>query len=104
MQSRAGCPITKVTTLETAERNRKNELEGLFHPPYSFDLNPCDVWVFGPAKTAWRNRRFVDLNHVVEALTNLFDNVAFDELQHVFQSWIRRLEQVIKNSGEHSTE
>jgi hypothetical protein len=51
-----------------------------------------------------RNRRFVDADDVVEALTNLFDNVAFDEFQRVFQTWIGRLKWVIRNSGKHFIE
>jgi hypothetical protein len=55
--------------------------------------------VFGRAKTALLDRRFADADAVVEALTDLFHRVTFEELQSVFQNWIERLEkgQMIQN-------
>jgi hypothetical protein len=37
---------------------------------------------------------------MVQALTDLFDSVTFDELQSVFQNWIERLKSVIRHNGE----
>jgi hypothetical protein len=75
--------------------------ERLAHPPYSPDLSPCDFWFFGRAKTALQNRRFTDADAVIEALTDLFDSVTFEELQKVFQNGIERLEWVIRHTGEY---
>jgi hypothetical protein len=87
-------------TLEAADRIRKMEMKRLLFLSHSPDLSPCDFWCLGWAKTALRNRRFVDLDDVVETLIDIFNNVTFDELPRVFQNWIRRLEWVIRNSGE----
>jgi hypothetical protein len=37
------------------------------HPSYSPDLSLCDFWCFGEAKTALRDRTFVDADIVIEA-------------------------------------
>jgi hypothetical protein len=37
---------------------------------------------------ALRNRRFIDLDDAIEALTNQSDSVTSGELQRVFQNWI----------------
>jgi hypothetical protein len=48
-----------------------------------------------------QNRRFSDADAVIEALTDLFDSVTFEELQNVFQNWIERFEWVIRHNGEY---
>jgi hypothetical protein len=65
------------------------KIERLDHLPYSLGLSPWDRFFLGRAKTALRDRRFVDSDDVIETLTNLLDSVTFDELQRVFQTWIR---------------
>jgi hypothetical protein len=68
------------------------KIERLDHPSYSPDLELCDLWFFGWDTTALRNQAFPDADTVVEALTDLFDGVTFEELQTVVQNWIERLE------------
>jgi histone-lysine N-methyltransferase SETMAR len=92
------------STLETEDKVCKAKMERLAHPPYSANLSPCAFEFSGRAKTALRNRRFVDSDDVIEVLANLFDIVSLHELQRVFQSWIQRLEWVIRNNGEYFTE
>jgi hypothetical protein len=79
-------------------------MKKLILPSDSPDLSPRDFWSSGLAKTALGNRRFVDSDDIIEALTDLFDRATFDELQRLFQSWIRRSEWVNRNSGQHFTE
>jgi histone-lysine N-methyltransferase SETMAR len=83
--------------LETSQAIGQMTIERLVHPPYSPDLSPCDFWVCGRAKIALQNRRFTDANAVIEALTDLFDSVTFEELQKE----IERLEWVIRHNGEY---
>jgi hypothetical protein len=54
----------------------------------------------GWTKTALQNRRFTDADAMIRELTDLFDNVTFDERQSVFQNWIERLKSVIRHNGE----
>jgi histone-lysine N-methyltransferase SETMAR len=86
---------------QTTEKIRSMNLQRLDHPAYSPDLNPCDFWFFGRAKTAIQNQSFQDPDELIEALTNLFDSITFEELQIVFHNWIRRLRWVIENKGEY---
>jgi histone-lysine N-methyltransferase SETMAR len=92
------CRVQNV--LETSQAIGRMKIKRLAHPPDSPDLSPCDSWFFGRAKTALQNRRLTDADAVIEALTDLFDNVSFEELQNVFQNWIERLEWAIKHNGE----
>ena len=78
--------------METSQAIGPMKIERLAHSPYSPDLSSFDVWFSGRAKTALQDRRFADPDAVVEALTDLFDSVTFEELQSVFQNWIERLE------------
>jgi hypothetical protein len=39
-----------------------------------------------------QNQSFVDADELLEALTDMFDSVTFEELQSVFQNWIKRLD------------
>jgi hypothetical protein len=64
------------------------KIKRLTHLSYSPELHPCDLWLFGRGKTALRDRTFADADTVVEALTNLLDEVTFGELQSIFQNWI----------------
>jgi hypothetical protein len=71
--------------LDTADKHGSMKPTRLPRPPYSPDLSLCDFWFFGRAKTALQNQSFVDAAELLEALTNLFDSVTFEELQSVFQ-------------------
>jgi hypothetical protein len=76
-------------------------VERLAHPPYSLALSPCEFSFFGRARTALQNRRLADENVPVEALTDLFHSITFEELQSVFQNWIERLKWVIRHNEEY---
>jgi hypothetical protein len=81
------------------QRVRRINIERLARPSDSPRQSPCGFWFVGRGKTTWRDRRFADLDVIVEALTNLFGNVTFEELPSVFQNCIQRLEWVIRHSG-----
>jgi histone-lysine N-methyltransferase SETMAR len=77
------------------------KLTRLPHPPYSPDISPCDFWFFGRAKGALQNRTFIDATALLEALTELWMTITLEELQSVFQNWIKRLDWVIQNGGKY---
>jgi hypothetical protein len=77
------------------------KIERLTHPLDSPDLSPCDFWFFGWAKTALQNQRFADADAVIEALTDLFDSLTFEELQSVFENCSERLEWIIRQNGKY---
>jgi hypothetical protein len=82
------------SALEILQAMGRMKIKRLAHPPCSPYLSPCNFWFFARAKTTLLNRRFADAdaNAVIEALTDLWDCVNFDELQSVFRNWIERLE------------
>jgi hypothetical protein len=75
------------------------KVERLAHPLYSPGLSPYGFRVFAWAKTALQNRRFADVDAMVEALTDLLRRVTFEELQSVFPNSIERLKWVIRRNG-----
>jgi hypothetical protein len=93
----AGCRIIKTMKIhmdnsrghsarEKTEKVRKMKVTRLMHPSYLPNLNPCDFWLFGRAKTVLRNQIFVDSDDIVEMLANMFDSVTFGEPHRVFES------------------
>jgi hypothetical protein len=62
------------------------KIERLANPVYSPELSQSDFSFFGSVKIALQNRRFADADAMVEALTDLFDRVTFQELRSGFQN------------------
>jgi hypothetical protein len=62
------------------------KIERLANPAYSPALSQSDFCFFGSVKIALQNRRNTDADAVVQALTDLFDSVNFEELQGGFQN------------------
>jgi hypothetical protein len=60
--------------------------ERLANPAYLPELRQSGLCFFGSVKTTLQNRRFRDADAVVEALTDLFDSVTFEELRSGFQN------------------
>jgi hypothetical protein len=74
---------------ETSKEMRRMKIERVVHPPYSPDPSSCNFWFFERAKAALRDRRCANADAMVEALMNLWDSITFEELQSVFQNWLR---------------
>jgi histone-lysine N-methyltransferase SETMAR len=74
------------------------------HPPYSPDTSPCDFWLFGMLKEVLKDREFSSSDEIEEAITKVWDDLTFDQVQSVFHEWIRRLTWVIENGGEYIIE
>jgi hypothetical protein len=72
--------------METLQAIGRMKLERLVDPDYSPELSQSDFFFFGSVRTALQNRRFADGDAVVEALTDLFDSVTFEELWSRFQN------------------
>jgi hypothetical protein len=67
----------------------------------SLDLSPCDFWLFGMLKHQMTDRQLQNPKKILEKVTELWDEVAFEELQNVFLAWMERLQRVIRNDGEY---
>jgi histone-lysine N-methyltransferase SETMAR len=87
-----------------ASKFEKYHVSRLSQSPYSPDISPCDFWFFGMLKAVLKGREFNSSNKVEQAITKVFDELTFDELQSVFCNGRNRLAWVIENGGEHINE
>jgi hypothetical protein len=71
------CPVH--TAIETLQAIQTMKLQRLVNP-YSPHLSPCHFGFFGWTKGAMQHRCFVDADQLLEAPTNRFDTVTFEEL------------------------
>jgi histone-lysine N-methyltransferase SETMAR len=71
------------------------------HAPYSPNLSPCDLWIFGFVKESMKGMRLSAEDQIVEAITTIWRGVTFGTLQSVFQEWMQRLYWVVENNGEY---
>jgi len=78
----------------------KQTLSGPTHGLFT-RLSPCDFWPFGTLKHRMTDRQLQSPKEILDAVTELWDEVTFEELQNVFLAWMERLQWVIQNSGEY---
>jgi hypothetical protein len=81
-----------------------NLLKELLHPTYSSDTSPSDFNLFGKVNITLIGREIPDEINFLEAVTQILNGIADDELQCVFRSWIERVERVIDATGGDLTE
>jgi len=74
------------------------------HPPYSPDLAPSDLYLFGMLKGRIRGRRFTSSDEIVAEIREICERISKIELQRVYNTWVRRLEWVVENNGEYYTD
>jgi hypothetical protein len=74
------------------------------HAPYSTDLSPCDFWFFGMAKGNRKDREFHAVQDLHRHLTEIWNDLTFEDVQSVFLEWKIRLNEVIENGGEYYSE
>jgi hypothetical protein len=67
------------------------------HPPYSPDISPCNFWLFGTLKGNLKDQESNSSNEIEEAIFGIWDDFTFDNVQSVFQNWMRRLAWIIGN-------
>jgi histone-lysine N-methyltransferase SETMAR len=71
------------------------------HPPYSQDLSPCNLWLFGLMKHSLKDREIQAVQALISALTNIWDDLTFEDVQAVFLDWMERLSWVNSNNGDY---
>jgi histone-lysine N-methyltransferase SETMAR len=74
------CHNQKMITQEISDA----KFERLPHPAYSPDLSPCDFWLFEVLKQKVKDRAFQRVEEILEAVTLLWNEVRFEQLQSVF--------------------
>jgi transposase len=78
----------------------ENQLLHLPHPPYSPDLAPSGLWLFGCIKTGLAGRCFADPEELVEGVGEFLEGISASELTAVFEGWIDRLRWLIAHNGQ----
>jgi hypothetical protein len=51
-----------------------------------------------------KDQEFHSSNEIEETMTNVWDDLTFDDVQGIFQNWKSRLVSVIENGREHAHE
>jgi hypothetical protein len=77
-------------------------LAGAPPPLYSPDHSPCDFWFFGLMKYSLKDREIQEIQTLISALTDIWDDLTFEKVQAAFLDWMERLSWVIDNNGEYS--
>jgi hypothetical protein len=69
------------------------------HRDDSSNVSLCRFWLFGMSKHRITARQPQGLKQL-DALTERWDEVTFQELQNIFLTWVGRLQWIIQNGGE----
>jgi hypothetical protein len=83
------------------EKPAKKQIVRPPHPSYSPDLSPCDFELFEMVKEKVKDRVFRIEQHILEAITQSWNELTFEDIQRVFRNWTERLIWIIVNSGEY---
>jgi hypothetical protein len=79
----------------------KHHLSRMPHPPSSSDMTPCDCWLFGLLKGIFKDREFSSSDQIEEAITQVGNDLSFEDVRSVFQNWMSHLACVIETGGEY---
>jgi histone-lysine N-methyltransferase SETMAR len=74
------------------------------HSPYSPDLSPCDFCFFGMAKGKMKEWEFHAVQDIRRRLTEIWNDITFEDVRSVFLEWKIRLNWVIENAEEYYSE
>jgi histone-lysine N-methyltransferase SETMAR len=74
-------------------------LNRLPHPPYSPKISPPDFSLFAKVKGTPIGQDIPDEISLLDAVTEILNRVSTDDLQHIFRSWIERVENAITAEG-----
>jgi hypothetical protein len=74
------------------------------HPPYSPDLAPSDVFLFGYLKGKMIGQEFDSPDALIVSIKATSEALPKPVLDQAFEEWIRRVEQCIDNEGSYFPE
>jgi hypothetical protein len=60
-------------------------------PLYSHDLAPSDFWLFGHAKISLVGQTFDEPGQLLDAVTELLNEIQPPEVVAVFSHWVERM-------------
>jgi hypothetical protein len=76
-----------------------NKIERPPHPTYSPDINPCNFWPFGFLKEKLTEQELSTSDEITEAITTIWNDVTFKELQSGFSEWIQQVTLAFEHGG-----
>jgi hypothetical protein len=82
----------------------KHHVSRLPRPLYSPDTGPCDFWLFGLLKGVLKDREFTASDGIEQAITKVWDELTFNEVQSIFHNWMSHLACAIANEREYIIE
>jgi hypothetical protein len=91
-------PSDQLYILTRIEWNRHH----ILHAPYSPDLTPSDLDLFGYVKRCLAGLSFEDADQLLAAVEGVLDGIEKVTLQAVFLEWTDRLRNYIATNGEYT--
>jgi histone-lysine N-methyltransferase SETMAR len=79
----------------------ENHIERAPHPPYSPDLTPSDLWIFGHVKALLVGQTFDEREQLPEAMTQFLNEIRPPEVVVVVSHWVERVRWVSENNGDY---
>jgi hypothetical protein len=67
-----------------ASKFERHHVSGLLHPPNSPNISRCDLCLFRMLKRVLKDREFDLRDEIEEAITKVWDELSFEELQSIF--------------------
>lgn len=89
------------TSRETMEFFAKKKINVLPHAPYSPDLAPCDFWLFPQLKAKLAGHTYDTEMELKVAVEGVLRQLCYGGLQHVFDSWMKRMHKCKAVKGEY---
>jgi transposase len=79
----------------------ENGLRFVPHPPYSPDLAPSDLFLFGYVKERLKGMVFPAYEELLDVIGEVVTGIESETLTAVFEHWMERLELVSQNNGDY---
>ncbi|CAH1990109.1 unnamed protein product [Acanthoscelides obtectus] len=88
------------TAQKTTQYLTEENVELLYHPPYSPDLSPNDFFTFPKIKSRLRGQRFQSPEEAVDAFKNAVLDLPANEWNKCFENWFERMQMCTHLRGE----
>lgn len=79
----------------------RNRILSINHSPYSPDLAPCDFYLFGKMHLPMKGQRYLDIDAIQKACTDILRAMPVDDLKHSFDSLLSRAKRCIEAKGDY---
>jgi hypothetical protein len=71
------------------------------HPAYNPEITPNDFYLFGSLKEELQAVAVTDRDSLIPAITQIFSDTPQNEIIAVYQNWMKRFREIIKNRGQY---